>query len=383
MRIRVFSVFFVFFIMGFGDIVGTLVAFAREEFEISKTIAGLLPFVGFMAYGIFSVPFGVLSDRKGKRFVLLLGLIVVLIGFMIPVISLSSFYLLVLSIFLVGSGITVLQVAGNPVMREVSSEGNFSRNLTFAQFIKAIGSLAGPFLIGLVILKNWKDLFPLYAFLTAITLFLIFFFRIKEKSGEKEERASIRSSFALLRDPYIFMMVFGIFLYVGAEVGINSWIATYLHDLFNLDIKSLATLSIGFFFFALMIGRLLGSIILNWISPSKFFLLTSIFSVLGILGLFIKIKFVVIGSIFLTGLAFGNIFPLIFSILVDKFPEKNNELSGLLVMAIVGGAIIPFFMGMIADRSVTLTFLIPLASVIFITFVSILTLKRGQDGLQK
>lgn len=383
MRIRVLSVFFVFFIMGFGDIVGTLVAFAREEFEISKTLAGLLPFVGFMAYGIFSVPFGVLSDRKGKRFVMLLGLTIVLAGFMIPIVSLSSFYLLVVSIFLVGSGITVLQVAGNPVMREVSSEGNFSRNLTFAQFIKAIGSLAGPFLIGLVILKNWKNLFPLYALLTAITLFLIFVFRIKEKTAEKEDRASIRSSFALLSDPYIFIMVFGIFLYVGAEVGINSWIATYLNDLFNLDIKSLATLSIGFFFFSLMIGRLLGSIILNWISPSKFFLLTSILSVFGILGLFIKIKLVVIGSIFLTGLAFGNIFPLIFSILVDKFPEKNNELSGLLVMAIVGGAIIPFFMGIIADFSVTLTFLIPLASVIFITYASVLTLKKGTDELQK
>ncbi len=383
MRIRVLSVFFVFFIMGFGDIVGTLVAFAREEFEISKTTAGLLPFVGFMAYGIFSVPFGVLSDRKGKRFVMLLGLTIVLAGFMIPIVSLSSFYLLVVSIFLVGSGITVLQVAGNPVMREVSSEGNFSRNLTFAQFIKAIGSLAGPFLIGLVILKNWKNLFPLYALLTAITLFLIFVFKIKEKTAEKEDRASIRSSFALLSDPYIFIMVFGIFLYVGAEVGINSWIATYLNDLFNLDIKSLATLSIGFFFFSLMIGRLLGSIILNWISPSKFFLLTSILSVFGILGLFIKVKLVVIGSIFLTGLAFGNIFPLIFSILVDKFPEKNNELSGLLVMAIVGGAIIPFFMGIIADLSVTLTFLIPLASVIFITYASVLTLKKGTDELQK
>jgi len=383
MRIRVLSIFFVFFIMGFGDIVGTLVAFAREEFEISKSIAGLLPFVGFIAYGILSVPFGVLSDRKGKRFVMLSGLIIVFTGFLIPIISISSFYLLLLSIFLVGTGVTVLQVAGNPIMRDVSGEGKFSRNLTFAQFIKAIGSLTGPFIIGLLILKNWKNLFPLYAMITAITLLMIFFFRIKEKSVGKKERASIKSSFALLGDPYIFIMVFGIFLYVGAEVGINSWIATYLNDLFNIDIKSLATLSIGFFFFSLMIGRLLGSIILNWISPSKFFLLTSILSVFGILGLFIRIKFIIIGSIFLTGLAFGNIFPLIFSILVDKFPEKNNELSGLLVMAIVGGAIIPFFMGIIADFSVTLTFLIPLASVIFITFASVLTLKKGADGLQK
>jgi len=381
MRLRVFSVFFVFFIMGFGDIVGTLVAFAITEFEISKTLAGILPFVGFLAYGLFSVPSGVLSDRMGKRFVLLFGLSIVLTGFIIPMISISKFYLLVLSIFLVGSGIAVLQVAGNPVMRDVSESGNFSRNLTFAQFIKAIGSLTGPILVGLLILKNWKDLFPIYALFTAITLFLIFFLKIREKESEKEERASIGSSFALLKNPYIFLMVLGIFLYVGAEVGVNSWIATYLNDLFNLDIKSLATLSIGFFFFSLMIGRLLGSIILNWLSPGKFFFFTSILSVIGILGLFIKVKSVVIGSIFLTGLAFGNIFPLIFSILVDMFPEKNNELSGLLVMAIVGGAIIPFFMGVIADFSVTFTFIIPLISMIFIAFVSIITLKRVRNGL--
>jgi fucose permease len=379
MRFKTFPIFLAFFAMGFGDVVGTLVGFATSQFEISKGMAGLLPFVGLIMFGILSVPAGVLADKKGKKFIIILGLIIAFIGLIIPVISISKYIFLLIAILLLGSGMTILQVGGNPIMRDVSAPGKYSRNLTFAQFIKAIGSLSGPLLatwfiaIGFV----WNGIFPVYAAVVLIAMLSIAILKIQEQVDEKKERASLTSSFVLLKNPYIFSMVFGLFLYVGAEVGMNSWIATYLSDIYDLDIKSIATLGIGFFFFALMIGRLLGSVILNWLSAKKFFLITSILACIGIMGLFVGIQTVAICCIFLIGLSFGNIFPLVFSILIEEMPDKSNELSGLMCMAIVGGAIMPLIMGLIADNSIMASFLVPLISLIFILITAVTSLKKN------
>ena len=363
--------------MGFGDVVGTLVGFARETFGISKGMAGLLPFVGFIAFGILSVPAGVLSEKKGRKFVLMLGLAVALAGLLIPIFTLERYIFLVLAILFLGSGMAVLQVAGNPIMRDVSAPGMYSRNLSFAQFIKALGSLSGSILV-VFVLPRWTGLFPVYAAVTAVALALVRTLRIEEGPREGASGASVAGSFALLADPYIFLMVGGLFLYVGAEVGINSWIATYLNAVHGFDIGRLATLGIGFFFIALTAGRLIGAVALTWFQAKRFFLVTSVMSCAGILGLFAGSREVALGSIFLIGLAFGNIFPLVFSILIDTYPEKSGELSGLMVMAIVGGAVMPLVQGIIADYSVLYSFLLPLTSLAVVVIAAAVSLGRAR-----
>lgn len=377
MKPKTFPIFLSFFVMGFGDAVGTLVGFATKEFALSKWMAGFLPFFALIAYGIFSVPTGILSDNKGKKFVLLLGLIIVIIGELIPVVSISRYGILLVAIFLIGTGMTVLQVAGNPIMRDVSEEGRYSRNLTFAQFIKSIGTISAPYIVPLIVVLgfSWKGIFPIYAILALVTLISVSLLKVEAEHIELESRASLKSSFGLLKNSYVFLMVLGIFLYIGAEIGLNSWIATYLNDYYGFDIEKLATLGIGFFLTALAIGRLFGSAILHFLSAKKFFLYTSLLGCLGIAGLFLGSKVVSLISIFVAGLAFGNIFPLIFSILIDHLPEKSSELSGLMCMAIVGGAIMPLLMGVIADYDVMLSFLLPLVAVIYIVAIAIKSLK--------
>lgn len=383
MRLKTVPIFVVFFIMGFGDAVGTLVGFVQEEFSISPALAGLLPFFGFLAFGLFSVPFGIMAGRKGKKYVLVFALILVTLGELIPVISIGRYIYILAAIFLIGVGMTALQVAGNPIMRDVSAPGRFSRDLTFAQFIKSIGSNTAPYVVPLVVVLGlaWNGIFTIYAIVAGITLVVVMMIKFDETAGEEQaETVSVRSSFALLKEPFVLMMVLGIFFYVGAEVGLNSWIATFLSDKFGFDLASMATLGIGFFLTALAIGRLFGSIVLNFLTPSKFFLYTSILGVVGILGMFSGSQTLVLISIFLAGLAFGNIFPLIFSILIDSMPERSNELSGLMVMAIVGGALIPPIMGLIASTSITLSFLIPLAIFVYITFLAIhVSGRKGAD----
>jgi fucose permease len=202
----------------------------------------------------------------------------------------------------------------------------------------------------------------------AVTIAGVALLRVEEKKGaEDKPPASIGSSFALLKNPYVFLMIFGLFLYVGAEVGVNSWIATYLSEKFQLDLGSLATGGIAFFFVALSIGRLLGSAILNFVSARRFLVMTALLGVLGMLGIILGTREVAVVSIFAAGLGFGNIFPLVFSILIDRMPERSAELSGLLCMAIAGGAVMPWLMGVVDDRfGITAAMLVPFLSCLYI-----------------
>ena len=374
MKLKTLPIFLAFLVMGFGDAVGPFVGLAKESFSLSNTMAQLIPFVGFSMFGVLSVPMGIYQDKMGKKFILMLGLSLALVGMLIPTIfGLTTYAYFLLTVLLLCAGATTLQVAGNPIMRDVSEEGKFARNLTIGQFIKAIGTLSGPVLPAAAAYfwaGDWRIVFPVYSAALIITFISVAMLNVQEKKATQKS-ASFGSCVALLSNKYVLAMVLGIFFYVGAEVCLSSGIPLYLQAEYQVDLKTLGVLGTGFFFLALTIGRFLGSVILNWISPKKFFIITSLVSVLGLLGLFIGNQIVGIASIFLVGLGFANVFPLIFSITVDAMPERSNELSGLMVTAIVGGAFIPPLMGLLADKtSVVVGFLVPLVAVLYITWTA-------------
>lgn len=377
---RSVPVFLAFLCMGFGDAVGPFVGLAKEHFQLSNFMATLIQFVGFMMFFILSIPMGIYQDKKNKKHVLGLGLIVALIGLVIPIFKgLESYAVFLLTILLLGGGAAILQVAGNPIMRDVSPEGKYSRNLSFGQFVKAIGSLSGP-IIPVVAARwfgaGWEVIFPIYSIALLITLVILSTTKIDEKKEEGASAVTFASSFNLLGNGYVAMMVLGIFIYVGAEQCMSSGIPLFLNEKYGIDIESLGLAGTGLFFFALMIGRFLGGLILNWMSAKSFLVTTVLFSFLGIIGLLEGPQAIVVVSILLIGLGFANIFPLIFSITVDRMPDRTNELSGLMVTAIVGGAILPLIMGKLADVSnITIGLLVPLAGMLYIAYVALRTVK--------
>ncbi len=381
MRLRTLPVFLAFLAMGFADAVGPFVSLAKTEFQLSNTIASLIPFAGFSMFGLLSVPTGVFQDKRGKKFVLMMGLAVALAGLLNASLGLHSFARFLLTVVLVGAGAAILQVAGNPFMRDVSGEGKYARNLTLAQFVKAIGSLSGP-LIPVVAARyfavSWQVIFPIYTVALLITIAAVGALRVNERQSE-HKAATLGSCLALLKNGYVLAMVLAIFLYVGAEVSVSAGIPLFLKERFDIDINRVGLLGTGLFFTALTIGRLCGGVVLNWMSPRKFFIVTCAASIAGLLGLFIAHATVAVVSFFLAGLGFANIFPLVFSLAVESMPEHTNELSGLMVTAIVGGAILPPVMGYVSDHStVQFGFLVPLAAIIYISGVALLNVRIGQ-----
>ncbi|MBN1989582.1 MAG: MFS transporter [Bacteroidales bacterium] len=373
MNRKTFPILLAFLCMGFGDAVGPFVGLAKEQFALSNFEAQLIAFMGFIMFGLLSVPMGIVQDRTSKKRVLMIGLAVALVGLVLPLVGLNTYALFLLTILMLGAGAALLQVAGNPIMRDVSAEGKYSRNLSFGQFIKAIGSLSGsliPFAAAKWFGASWSVLFPIYAASLLLTLVIIGLTRIEEQKNEKAP-ASLSSTFSLLSNKFVLSMVLGIFIYVGIEICLSTGVPILLNSRFGIDIKTWGLLGNAFFFIAILTGRFFGSIILNWIKPAAFFRATVVASAVGIALIFVNNQAVTLAGIFITGLGFANIFPLIFSLAVDTLPKRSNEISGLMVTAIAGGAFIPPIMGAVADStSVVMGFAVPLVGLVYLAFLS-------------
>lgn len=386
--IKAAPIFLAFLAMGFGDVVGPMVSLAKETFNLSNFMAQLLPASGFVMFGILSIPMGIYQDRKGKKYVLLLGLTIALIGLLIPIFAgmygpklddgnngMGKFYLLLGSILLLGAGATILQVSGNPIMRDVSPEGQYSSNLSLAQSIKAIGSSLGfllPPFVAYAFGLDWTILFPIYAILILITVFWVKTIKIEEHRSLDAEPTNMKSCFRLLfGNSYVALMVLAIFLYVGAEVSMSSQVPILMKESFGMDKLGLIV-SWSLFFLPILIGRFVGAAILRKISPNVFLIATVAISILGITMLLFGNMVIAFIGIVLVGLGFANIFPLIFSKTIDHLPERSNELSGLMVFAIVGGAFVPMLTGALVDyTNLIVGFVVPLICILYIGMVSL------------
>jgi len=385
-------IFLAFLCMGFGDVVGPMVSLAKESFHLSNFLAQLLPLMGFIMFGLLSIPLGIFQDRKGKKYLLVLGLIVAFIGLIIPILEgmygpivrfetsvNTNFYIILFAILLLGAGATILQVSGNPIMRDVSPEGKYSSNLSMGQSVKAIGSSMGfllPPLVAKPLGLDWTILFPIYAILILVTLIWVMTIRITERKDLDSKPASIAACFRLLCNGFVLVMVSSIFLYVGAEVSMSSGVPILLKEKFGIETFGLLV-AWTLFFLPILIGRFTGALILRILPPKKFLMISVLLAILGITCMFLGSKGLAYGGIVLVGLGFANIFPLIFSITVDKMPERSNELSGLMISAILGGALIPPVMGLIADHTSVLTgFIVPLICILYIGWVSLFTNRR-------
>lgn len=383
---KTFPILLAFLAMGFGDVVGPLVSLVKDSFEVSNFVASLMTTSGFIMFGVLSIPMGVYQDKKGKKYILLLGLLIALLGLLIPILfgmygrvpqigtaSLTKLYALFVSVFMLGAGATILQVAGNPIMRDVSTEGRYSSNLSLGQAVKAIGSSLGflvPPAVAIWFGLDWTILFPIFAIIILITILWVNALKIQEQKSMAAAPVNLASSFKLLSNPFVFMMVLGIFLYVGAEVSMSAQIPILMDRVYGIADFGL-WMAWGLFFLPIFLGRLAGAFVLRIVKPGKFLMFSVGMSVVGMLMLFFGSQYVAYAGIVLIGLGFSNVFPLIFSITVDAMPIRTNELSGLMVTAIVGGAIVPPITGAVADIDVQLGFLVPAACILYILFLAI------------
>ncbi len=334
-----------FFVMSFLDLVGIGVDRVSSDLNIDASLAQLIPSAAFLWFILLSVPVGVLQAKYGKKRMLNIGMLVTAVGLLVPFFF-YSFAMVLIGFALLGIGNTIIQVSANPLLIDVVSSKRASSFMSFSQFIKAIGSMLGPPLAALFAAKfgDWKILFLVYGLVSILAIAWLGSVKINE-SVSKEERASFSSSFRLLKTRFIALMVLSIFVVVGIDVGFNSNSGQFLMNTYGMgQVEAESGRSI--YFFGKMLGTLTGAIILTRFSSRKLYLWSSVLGILSIvLLLVLKNPMAAWVIIFVIGLAIANIFPLVFAITVQKFPDHMNAISGLMMMAICGGAVIPPLMG--------------------------------------
>jgi fucose permease len=215
--------------------------------------------------------------------------------------------------------------------------------------------MLGPFFAGMVgpwiarLLGDdspgaWRYGLYLFALISLLSWAWLSFIKIEESKPAREP-ATLKSCLKLLGNTYVLMMVFGIFVVVGIDVAINSNIGTFLSGKLGVG-EEAAKYAKSLYFLAKMIGTFTGAVLLTRIPPNKFFLWSSVLLVLALLALtFTPSETSAWVIIFIISLGASNIFPIIFSLTVAKLPDRANEISGLMMMAISGGALIPFLVG--------------------------------------
>jgi len=366
-----------FYVMGFVDVVGVATGFLKRDFELSLTVSQLLPFGVFIWFALLSIPTGVFQDRKGKRLTVNIGMLITGIGMLIPFIY-YSLPTAIVGFAVLGIGNTILQVSANPLLLDISSEKSKAANLSLSQFVKAIASMLGPIIAaGLALYTgNWKLIFPIYAVISFIAVIWLYTNKIEESKPDKPP-ATLKSIFALLKIPFIFINVLAIFFMVGFDVTMNTSIAHFLSERFQMTIET-ASFGISIYFASLMIGRFLGAILLRKIDTNLFMVVSTVLTLIGLAGLILSNDLMLTRiMIFLTGLGFSNVFPIMFAIIVAKKPEYANELSGLIILAVCGGAIIPPISGALSQyMGMTSSIFVLLFCVLYVAYATYYVIKN-------
>ena len=361
-----------FFVMSFCDLVGIGVDRVKLEFQLSNTLAQLIPSAVFLWFFVLSVPVGIMQDRIGKKKMLNIGMIITALGLFLPVL-IYTFEMVLIGFAFLGIGNTIVQVSANPLLVDVVPSDKRSSFLSFSQFVKAVGSMIAAPLAGWFALRygDWRILLIVFGIVSLLTVLWLGSTKIIE-SENTEKRASLASSFRLLGNGYVAIMVMCIFLVVGIDVGINAISGQFLLDKFGSE-QTVAESGRSLYFFGKMLGTFGGAILLTRLSSPRFFMWSSALGLLSLLALiFAPSALIAMIVIFIIGLGIANIFPLVFSLTIGKYPDRANEISGLMIMAVSGGAVLPLLMGWIADiTSVTISAMVLVASIALILIVAI------------
>jgi fucose permease len=347
---RLLPVLFGFFIMGFVDVVGIATNYVKQDFALSDTLANLLPMMVFLWFAVFSVPTGLLMNSIGRKKTVVLSMAVTFVAMLVPLIS-YKFEVVLVAFALLGIGNTILQVSLNPLLSNVVRGERLTSSLTWGQFIKAIASFLGPVIAGFAAtsLGNWKMLFPIFAAVTLISTLWLILTPIEEKPIEGKT-SSFSACFGLLKDRTILMFFLGILAVVGIDVGLNITVPKFLMERCNLLLDQ-AGLGTSLYFIARTSGTFIGAILLIKYSARNFFIISMITAIAAMVVMLTMTGLIpILVLVFIIGFAVANVFSIIFSAALQKKPERANEISGLMIMGVAGGAVFPPLMGVVSDN---------------------------------
>lgn len=376
------SLFFMWgFITCLNDI---LIPYLRLLFDLSYAQSMLIQFCFFGAYFIVSVPAGWLIGRIGYQSGIVTGLLIAGAGCVLfyPAAQAEIYGLFLLALFVLASGITILQVAANPYVTVLGDAKTASSRLTWTQAFNSLGTTVAPFFGAWLIFGGVADpaasgvstdtvSLPYFILAATLVLMALVFMRLKLPSmGKVDSSSASLTSGNAWQHRHLVLGALGIFVYVGAEVGIGSFLAIYLS---MPEIGGMTTTQashyISWYFGGAMVGRFIGAAVMQKVSANRVLMFNALAAVLLLALTMLSSGKLAMWSLLLVGLCNSIMFPTIFSLALQNLGRSTGQGSGILCLAIVGGAVLPLLQGMLADRiGVQAAFILPLVCYIYIAF---------------
>ena len=340
-----------FFVMGFCDIIGTVVNQIKVECAISDVMAGFLPSMIFIWFFLISLPTGVMCGKIGRKNTVIVSLGITVFAMLLPVAaSAERFWVYFVAFALLGIGNTIIQVALPALMSNAVPANQLTSRISLGQFVKAVCASITPVLVYITAtwLGNWKLLFPLYGVLTALIAFMLWLTPIPdERLADETSRAatSFGSCLSILKNPYILSMTVGILFSVGADVGFAVAIPEYLKNIYKIDVNK-AGVGPTVYFVAKTLAAIGGAVLFARISAARCFPWFMGIGLIATAGIFLAATpFMFLICVFVAAIATANSFVMCMGLALDRVPEKANEITSLMVMAIVVGGVVTPIIG--------------------------------------
>jgi MFS transporter, FHS family, L-fucose permease len=403
LRLFVMALFFIF--GGITSLNDVIIPKLKELFTLNYTQAMLVQFCFFTAYAVIGIPGARLVKRIGYMRGAVAGLLIMMFGCLlfIPASKSATYALFLLALFVLASGVVIVQVVSNPLISLLGRKQTVHSRLTFAQAFNSLGTTIFPFVGSLLILGSLATLsasdlegaaldayrsaesqaivrgYLGIAVALAIVAAVVWMFRNKLK-GENHAASEGLGGFDLLRQTRFGYGALSIFLYVGAEVSIGSLIVNYLMQAHVMGLaEQAAGKLIGLYWGGAMVGRFIGSVVLRVISPGKVLACVSIGAIL-LIGVSTQTSGSVSGySLLAIGLMNAIMFPTIFTLACENLGPRAADGSGIINVAIFGGAVIPLLTGAIADMSGSLAAALILPALCYAIIAGFGLFARGSD----
>ena len=341
-----------FFVISFiSNIIGPIIPDLIRTFDLSLTLVSLLPFAFFIAYGVTSIPAGILLETFHEKKVMLMAFGLATLGSLLIVLS-PQYVTALLSLFMIGSGMAMLQVVINPLLRTAGGEENYANYSVWAQLIFGFASFLSPlvyqFFIGIHL--PWLSLYILFIGISVIMMLITLSTHFpKVKLSDEEKPGAIAIHLELFKNKQVILYFLAMLCYVGTEQGIATWISQFLQTYHGLNPQTDGANTIAYYWGLMTAGGILGIVLLKLLD-SRIVLVAFTFLAM------IALAFALYGNATMALIAFPLIgffasvmYPIIFSLALNSVTEHHGSFAGIIVTGIVGGAISPFIVGGIGD----------------------------------
>jgi fucose permease len=369
----VLLVFLIFFVISFiTNILGPLVPDIITGFALSLALASFLPFSFFVAYGVMSIPAGMLLERFGAKPVLVGAWLLAFAGSCLFA-TRATFSIALTSLFTIGIGMTLLQVAINPLLRVAGGEENFAFYSVMAQLVFGSASFFSPYVYSYLVTRlkgyagggnflvdtlsrvvpmnlPWVSLYWLFTVVTLVMVVVLALVRLPRVELTDEERAGAWATHVqLFSKPIVWLFFLGIFAYVGTEQGVANWISKFLQTYHGMNPETEGAAVVSHFWGLMTAGCLLGLVLLKLFDSRRILV---VFSVAAMVSLAVALwgsATVSANAFRMVGFCLSVMWSIVFSLALNSLAEHHGTFSGILCTGIIGGAVVPMLVGQVGN----------------------------------